>query len=294
MYITKDPEGARIAYGAGVDRIFVDLEYIGKAERQGGLDTVQNRHTPEDVRRIRASVPDVRILARVNPVHDASGAWGSSEEEIDEVIEAGADVVMLPFFKTAEEVRRFLAMLDGRAAASLLLETPGAVAELDGILALPGIDEIHIGLNDLSLGMGRRFLFELLADGTVEKLCRQIGGRGIPYGFGGIARPGGGALPAERIIREHCRLGSSCVILSRSFCNTALTTDPGEIESIFREGVREIRDVEKECGERLARMKRAETDAAGSGNPDAAYFEENRLALVRCVNEIIRQQEKKA
>ena len=30
---------------AGVDWIFVDMEFIGKVDRQGGLDTVQNHHT---------------------------------------------------------------------------------------------------------------------------------------------------------------------------------------------------------------------------------------------------------
>lgn len=36
MYITDQPEIAQIAESAGVDRIFVDLEYIGKSDRQGG------------------------------------------------------------------------------------------------------------------------------------------------------------------------------------------------------------------------------------------------------------------
>ena len=35
MYITNQPEIAQIAESAGVDRIFVDLEYIGKSDRQG-------------------------------------------------------------------------------------------------------------------------------------------------------------------------------------------------------------------------------------------------------------------
>lgn len=36
MYITNKPQIAEIAESAGVDRIFVDMEYIGKADRQGG------------------------------------------------------------------------------------------------------------------------------------------------------------------------------------------------------------------------------------------------------------------
>ena len=38
MYITNNPDVARIAEEAGVDRIFVDMEYIGKSDRQGGMD----------------------------------------------------------------------------------------------------------------------------------------------------------------------------------------------------------------------------------------------------------------
>lgn len=36
MYITNDPRTARIVEQAGVDRIFVDLETLGKALRPGG------------------------------------------------------------------------------------------------------------------------------------------------------------------------------------------------------------------------------------------------------------------
>ena len=67
-----------------------------------------------------------------------------------------------------------------------MVETPEAVENIDNILALTGIDYIHIGLNDLHLGYGMSFMFELLADGTVDMLCK-ISEKGIPYGFGGVA-----------------------------------------------------------------------------------------------------------
>lgn len=192
MYITNCPDVARIAEQAGVDRIFVDMEYIGKAIRQGGMDSVQNHHTVDDVRKLRSVLTKAQLLVRINPIHDMSETFGSSEEEINQVIAAGADIVMLPFFKTVEEVKKFLACVDGRTHTMLLLETPEAVDYLDDILPLPGIDEIHIGINDLSLGYKKRFMFELLADGTVERLCQKIKWAGIPYGFGGIAAIGTG------------------------------------------------------------------------------------------------------
>lgn len=247
MYITNEPDVALIAEAAGVDRIFVDMEYIGKAARQGGMNTVQNHHTPEDVRKIKDVLTTAKVMCRVNPIHEATDEYCSSEEEINAVIEAGADIIMLPYFKTAAEVRKFVELVGGRTVVFPLLETPEAADCIDEILSIPGIDEIHIGLNDMSLGMGKKFMFELLSDGTVEKLCLKFKKAGIPYGFGGIAGLGQGMLPAENIIREHYRLGSTCVILSRSFCNTSVITDRDEIRAIFNNGVRAIREFEKEC-----------------------------------------------
>ena len=266
MYITNRPEIAQIAESAGVDRIFVDMEFIGKDQRQKGLDTVKSHHTVQDVAAIRAAVTKAQVLVRVNPIHEALPDYVSSRDEIDTVVAAGADVVMLPYFKTVEEVRTFIRLVNGRARTMLLLETPEAAERVDEILTVPGIDEIHIGLNDLSLGYRLPFMFDLLADGTVERLCLKFRGKGIPYGFGGIASPGKGDLPAEFIIREHYRLGSDCVILSRSFCNTSKVTDLDTIRDTFTRGVAEIRAVERAC----------------QGQSEH-YFEENRREVCRLV-----------
>ena len=269
MYITNRPDVAEIAERAGVDRIFIDMEYIGKADRQGGMDTVQNRHTVEDVKKIRAVLTKAQLLVRVNPIHDAGPDYVSSEEEVQAVIEAGADIVMLPFFKTVEEVRRFVACVDGRAKVLLLLETPEAAELVEEIAAVPGVDEIHIGINDLSLGYGKTFMFELLADGTVENLCLKLRRAGIPYGFGGIASVGTGMLPAEAILKEHYRLGSSMVILSRSFCMVNGDTDIGYIREKFETGVSTMRAFEKEVA------------------VHSRYFEENRELVAGRVAAIV-------
>lgn len=247
MYITNRPEIARIAEASGVDRIFIDLEYIGKAERQQGMDTVQSRHSLDDVKLVSDAVNRADVLVRINPVHDASEAFGSTEEEIDIAIQNGADILMLPFYKTVGEVKRFIDAVAGRAETMLLLETPEAVDIVDDVLALDGIDYIHIGLNDLSLGYGKAFMFELLIDGTVEMLCSKFRKAGVPYGFGGIASLGKGLIPAEMIIREHYRLGSTCAILSRSFCNVEKESSIERISEIFTDGIRNIRAFEEHC-----------------------------------------------
>ena len=83
-------------------------------------------------------------------------------------------MIMLPYFKTVDEVRIFVELVNGRARTFPLVETPEAVDAIDEILRMDGVDELHVGLNDLSLGLGRKFMFELLADGTIERLSRKF------------------------------------------------------------------------------------------------------------------------
>lgn len=269
MYITNKPAVAEIAEQAGVDWIFLDMEFIGKDARQGGLDTVQNHHTVKDVANIKAAVKKANVLVRVNPIHDALPSYPSSKDEIDATIKAGADIVMLPFFKTVEEVKQFISYVNGRTKTLLLMETVEAANLVDEILEVPGIDMIHLGLNDMHLELGMKFMFELLANGTVEKLGNKIKAKGIPFGFGGIATLDGGALPGSMVLKEHVRLGSSMVIVSRSFCNTDIVTDLDEVKLIFDNGISGLRALEKEASQ------------AG-----AAYLEDNRKAVVSAVNKI--------
>lgn len=262
MYITNRTEIAQIAESSGVNRIFVDMEYIGKASRQGGMDSVKNHHTVEDIKAIKNAVETAEVLARVNPIHEATDEYGSSQEEIDATVKAGADIIMLPFIQSVDEVKTFIELVDGRAKTMLLIETPASAEALDEILEIPGIDEIYIGLNDLSLGYKKKFMFELLADGTVETLCLKCKLKGIPFGFGGIASLGNGTLPSEYIIREHYRLGSSSAILSRSFCNLEKVKHIGIVSSTFIDGVKEIRELEKECEEKISYFRKNEKEVA--------------------------------
>lgn len=275
MYITNKPIVAQIAEQAGVDWIFLDMEFIGKDKRQGGLDTVQNHHTMEDVKNIRKTIARSKVLVRVNPIHDALPNYPSSKDEIEGVINAGADILMLPFFKTVKEVRKFVDYVDGRADTCLLLETAEAAVLLDEILEIPGIDMIHIGLNDLHLELGMKFMFELLADGTVERLGNKIKAKGIPFGFGGIARLDSGTLPGADVLKEHVRLGSSMVIVSRSFCNTDVVTDLDEVRKIFKEGIGDIRRLEAEAEEA------------------ANYFKKNQIEVKEAVKNIVELIENK-
>lgn len=238
MYITNDLPTALIAQKSGVDRIWIDLETLGKEERQKGQNSVKSCHSISDIAKISPYLNSSEMLVRINP-------WNSNSlNEINAVIKNGADILMLPYWKTVKEVDLFVRAINGRAKAMLLLETKEAVECLDKVLEIKGINEIHIGLNDLHLSYNLSFMFELLTNGRVEEICKKIKTKGLPYGFGGIAKLGCGEVPAENLIMEHYRLGSTRAILSRSFCNINDYSNSDEIEYLFSREVTRIRNYE--------------------------------------------------
>ena len=269
ILITNDPKLAVYAESSDVDTIMVDLEIIGKKERQGYLDTVISGHTIEDVKKIRKVLNKSKFLVRINPIHE------EIKEEIESVISAGADAIMLPMFKYPQEVEKFINLVNGRTEIYLLLETPQALVRLDDILDIKGIDAVHIGLNDLHLLMGLDFMFELLSGGIVEYIANKVKKKNIKFGFGGVARLGEGLLPAELILSEHVRLDSQMVILSRSF--KGFKEKYEEIVKLInlKEEIRKIRDY-------LDVLK-------GLSHED---LEKNKKKLKKAVNEIVMRRQK--
>lgn len=211
MILASTPDDALSAQNAGVDRIFYDLEYIGKAERQRGRDTVKYHNDIELIPAMREVITTSSLLVRTNPIHAYTSA------EVEKAIRYGADYLMLPMTMDKNDVETYVNFVDGRAKVIIMIETAASMTRLDEILEVPGVDELFIGLNDLHISMGLNFLFEPLAGGLVEFIAKKCRAKGMLFGFGGIARIGDGILPADMILGEHVRLGSSSVILSRTF-----------------------------------------------------------------------------
>jgi hypothetical protein len=270
LYITKDPVIGQIAQRAGVDWIFVDMEYRGKSDRQTNRDTVISAHTLDDVRVMRRAITDSELVVRINP-------WGEwSPEEIEGVVQAGANIIMLPFFTTAAEVSAFISRVGGRAKTCLLLETVAGINALDRILAVPGIDFVHIGLNDLHIERRTTFMFEFLADGGVDAVAAKLRAANITFGFGGIASIGSLMPPAERVLAEHFRLGSTGVILSRSFCHPSKAMASEAFEAIFKLEVAKVRAEE-------ARLAQA----------NSSFFERTRQQVIAEVAQVVKQMKAK-
>ena len=211
--MTDNPEIALQAEQAGVERIGPDLETIGKKERQKNPDSRISIHSISDILKIRGVLKKSEVFVRVNPIHP------QSEDEINKVIDLGAQVLMLPMFRTAKEVERFISIVQGRTKTVLLLETPEAMMRLDEIFSVEQIDEIHVGLYDLSLELGLHSRFEVLCSDLMNGLAQVFREHNLPYGFGAIARPFDHSLPIppDQIIGEVVRLGASRASISRYF-----------------------------------------------------------------------------
>lgn len=211
MILCNNAESALEAQEAGIDRVFYDMEFIGKTERQHGRNTVKSDNKLEGIPAVRKVLDKSQLLVRTNPIH------AYTKMEVDKAIAYGADILMLPMVIDQHDVEQYVSYVKGRAKVCIMIETAAAMARLDKILAIQGVDEVFVGLNDLHISMGLTFMFELLSDGLMEYISQKCNKAGMPFGFGGIARIGEGDLLSDNILGEHVRLGSTSVILSRTF-----------------------------------------------------------------------------
>ena len=249
LQITNDPGLARRCDALPGMRLFVDLETRGKAERQAGRNTFISTHQPQDVGRIKAQLHRSKLMVRVNPLH------AGTPRELDIVLEQGADLLMLPMFHTPDELRTFSRIVAGRAPIVALLETAGALHSLDDWVATPGLWEVFVGLNDLHLSLGCRFMFEPLGQDLLDGVAARVRAQGLRFGFGGIARLDEGLIPGRDVLAEHVRLGSQAVILSRTFHRP---DEPGAAVHSLQAEVAALRRAEQALARRTPRQATAD------------------------------------
>jgi hypothetical protein len=260
IQITNDPAFAQRCDALGGFRLFVDLERLGKAERQAGRNTFISAHQLQDVARVRAVLRRSPLMVRVNPLHEGTRA------EVDAVLAQGADSLMLPMFDSAAQLRAFSDLVAGRAPIVALLETATALRSVEEWADTPGLREIYVGLNDLHLSLGCRFMFEPLADGSVERVAAVAHVRGLRFGFGGIARLEEGLLPGRDVLAEHQRLGSGSVILSRTFHRDSGMDFEREVAALRQaEGQLALRTPAQQQADGLRVAERIRFIAAGMG-----------------------------
>jgi citrate lyase beta subunit len=258
--ITNEVDLAQRAEAAGIDRIMIDLERKGKAQRQAGRDLFLSDHTWGDVDLILGAMHSAQLHVRINPWHR------NSPREINEAISRGASIVMLPMIRELDDGRRFVGAVNGRARTSLLVETGAGLEQASELTAIKGIDEIHIGLNDLAIDLGRTVIFEVVCERMLDSIAAACHRAGIIFGFGGVACDSAKPLPVspELILAEQARLKSEVGLLGRSFrrlCGEASSQQLARDVRWIRETLKQCLDAGPAVYERNLSRLRTEVDA---------------------------------
>jgi hypothetical protein len=212
--LARDLAIVRAADEAGVQVIGLDLEQLGKTARQGHVaDARVSDHDFDDLRVVTGAIRRATPFVRLNPLHAGTSA------EIERALACGARAVMLPYFRAPDEAAAFVRLVAGRARVSLLVETGAALARLHRILAIEGVDEIMIGLNDLHLDLGLDSPFEILGSELFAAAAAQVRRAGLRFGFGGVTCPDDADLPVppDLVLAQYARLGASAAWIARSF-----------------------------------------------------------------------------
>src|SRR5690625_4398239 len=98
MMITARADVAAFIEQHGVTRIFMDQEVLGKAERQGHLNTHKAAHTLEDIAVVAKVLRYAELMVRINPLN------AHSPDEISAALDNGAQRLMLPMFNSRADV----------------------------------------------------------------------------------------------------------------------------------------------------------------------------------------------
>lgn len=211
----RSGEIARMMKTAGFDWLFIDLEH--------GPSSVETAFSISVAALDAGIVPIVRVpegeMVLAARCLDG-GALGVFVSHVDTVEDARAAVEALRFPPLGHRsaggsypqlgfrggsAKDVLPALDQATLIMATLETPQAVANAAAIAAVPGIDVLTMGLNDLSVGMGipGELGHEKIA-AAVATVAQAAKAAGKFAGFGGVYQP--------ELIRKYVGLGMQMIL----------------------------------------------------------------------------------
>ena len=218
--LNNAPEQSKILFESGIQQIMVVTEILGKVDRQKHKNTVISNHEIEDVRILKQSGVKAQIICRVNPYHQKIFS------EIEKIITMGADSIMLPMISSLDYYKEMVDFIDSRVNIIPLIETPYSFFKLDDILKYKKLEQIHFGLNDLSISLGMKNLFEILFSKPFSMTVKEVSKEVDLLGIGGVGTPMEKQIVDPILIFKKMRsLGANSVILSRSFFKNGYNKD---------------------------------------------------------------------
>jgi 4-hydroxy-2-oxoheptanedioate aldolase len=154
----------------GADIAFIDCERTGI-----GLD----------------AATDLIRAARAAGLPAVVRSWSKAPEVLVQYFDRKADGIVVPHVESAAEAASYVELVRyacGDAASSKLLvlqiETRAAVADVDALAAVPGVDVFLIGPNDLSYEMtGTRGKRTPEVDQAIEQVAARLRAAGRAFGM---------------------------------------------------------------------------------------------------------------
>ena len=219
-----------------IDTFYIDLEIIGKEQRQHNRNTLISYHGLNDITKIKNVISNTVLGVRINPLNK------NSISEINSCIDRGADVLMLPMFKNLEEVEEFIRIIDNRCLIDLLVETPEALSFVNK-LPFKKIRFIHFGINDLSIAFNYKILFKMYFEQKLKNATNFLKENKIPFGIGGIGSYNAKPFSPHLIFSAAISHGAKRIILSRSFLSNI---NKNRISESFKENLSLLNSIYRE------------------------------------------------
>lgn len=215
LRISRTVEIASIAKTCGYDWLFIDME-----------------HSPMDVD-TAAQIAMAALPVGVTPIVRVPG---KEHHHASRLLDAGAQGIVVPHVDSVEEAERAVAyckyppvghrsvmgvlpqfgfrglpvaestpLANAQTMVIIMLETPDAIAKADAIAAVPGVDSILIGTNDLCAEMGIPGQF---TDPRVEDAYRKV----IAACRKNNIHPGMGGVYDPKLLEKYIAMGMRFVL----------------------------------------------------------------------------------
>lgn len=213
ILISNLPHEINLAQCAGIHTVLIDLERETKLERQMGKGLFISDHIIDDLRLIRKTFPELTIVTRINSLNK------DSDHEVENVLEAGTDAIMIPFIQTCEELSIFNEYIKHRSNIIPLFETIWSVLHIEKCLDALDTDTCHFGLNDLALEQGWSSIFTAFEWPPFLHALDIVRKRGMQFGIAGIGNQLDTSLPVHPsdFFIQQIKQGGSRFWLSRNF-----------------------------------------------------------------------------
>ena len=189
--IGRNPRWIPILSGVGLDYVIIDTEHNPRSRAELG-DYLTMLNTTGVVPIVRIPIPDSHYVTMAMDA-GAQGVLAPYCETVDEVKEVVVAAKWRPLKGEAaqrvvdtgehvsEATRAYLEDRNRNSVAIIGIESVAGVNVLENILAVPGIDGIFVGPNDLSISLGVPDEYDRQEyQDTVKHIIKTAEGRGIP------------------------------------------------------------------------------------------------------------------